>query len=253
MNNLLNSSKTFVKKNGSTILTCMGGVGVVATSVMAVKATPKALLILEEAEKEKGEELTTIEKIQVAMPAYIPSVLVGVSTIACIFGANALNKRQQASLMSAYALISNSYTEYKEKVKELYGSEGEEQVIREIAKDKYEETDVQRENGTALFYDEFSGRFFNSTLENVLKAQYAINRDLVMRDWATINEFYGYLNVPAVDGGDIIGWSTTMNGEMYWQTWVDFSNVKMVDDDGLEYYILRMYQEPMPDFEDFIS
>ena len=40
---------------------------------------------------------------------------------------------------------------------------------------------------------------------------------------------------------------------MYWQTWVDFSNVNMVDDDGLEYYIVRMFQEPMPDFESFIS
>ena len=74
-----------------------------------------------------------------------------------------------------------------------------------------------------------------------------------MRDWATINEFYDYLKIPHIDGGDIIGWSTPMNGEMYWQTWVDFSNVKMVDDDGLEYYIVRMFQEPMPDFEDFIG
>ena len=230
----------------------MGGVGVVATSVMAVKATPKALLILEEAEKEKGEVLTTLEKIQVAAPAYIPSVLVGVSTIACIFGANALNKRQQASLMSAYAMVSNSYTEYKEKVKELYGDEGEEKVVREIAKDKYHESDVKKENSSELFYDEFSGRFFNSTMENVLKAQAAVNRDLVMQEWATVNDFYEYLHIPPVDGGDIIGWSTVMNEQAYWQTWVDFSNLKMVDDDGLEYYILRMYQEPMPDFEDFI-
>lgn len=252
MNDLLKSSKLFVKRNAPTILTCMGGVGVVATSVMAVKATPKALRLLEEVEKEKGEELTNLEKVQVAAPAYIPAVLVGVSTIACIFGANMLNKRQQASLMSAYAMISNSYTEYKEKVRELYGGDGEEKVAKEIAKDKYEKTDIQREEGTVLFYDEFSGRFFNSTMENVQRAQYEINRDLVLRDWATINEFYDYLHIPPVDGGDIIGWSTAMNGDMYWQTWVDFSNVKMVDDDGLEYYILRMFQEPMPDFEDYI-
>lgn len=252
MNNLLNGSKLFVKRNAPTILTCMGGVGVVATSVMAVKATPKALQLLEEVEREKGEELTKLEKVQVAAPAYIPAVLIGTATIACIFGANMLNKRQQASLMSAYAMISNSYTEYKEKVKELYGSDGEAKVVKEIAKDKYEKTDISREEGTVLFYDEFSGRFFNSTMENVQKAQYEINRDLVLRDWATINEFYDYLHIPHVDGGDIIGWSTTMNGEMYWQTWVDFSNEKMVDDDGLEYYILRMFQEPMPDFENYI-
>lgn len=231
----------------------MGGVGVVATSIMAVKATPKALLVLEKAKEEKGEELTNLEKVQLAAPAYIPAVLVGTATIACIFGANMLNKRQQASLMSAYAMVSNSYQEYREKVRELYGKESDDNVKNEIAKDKYKEVDIPEGEGFELFFDEFSGRFFRSTMAKVLQAQYQINRDLSLQDWATINNFYDYLKIPHVDGGDIIGWSTPMNGEMYWQTWVDFSNVKMVDDDGLEYYIVRMFQEPMPDFEDFIS
>jgi hypothetical protein len=73
-----------------------------------------------------------------------------------------------------------------------------------------------------------------------------------MQDWATINNFYDYLNIPPIDGGDIVGWSQAMNGDMYWQTWVDFTHDKMVDDDGLEYYILRMFQEPIPNFEDYI-
>ena len=188
-----------------------------------------------------------------AGPAYIPAALVGVSTIACIFGANALNKHQQASLMSAYAMLDTSYKEYRAKVKDLYGDDADTEVKNDIAKDKYEEADIQRVDGFDLFYDEFSGRFFKSTLAEVQRAEYEINRDLNLRDWATINEFYDYSKIPHVDAGDIIGWSTPMNGEMYWQTWVDFSNVKMVDDDGLEYYIVRMFQEPMPDFEDFIS
>lgn len=243
----------FLKRNSATILTCAGGVGVIATAVMTAKATPKAMQLLEEAKHEKGEELTNLEKIRVAGVAYIPPLLVGASTIACIFGANALNKRQQASLMSAYALLDSSYKEYRSKVKDLYGEDADENVKNEIAKDKYENDNIPQENGLELFYDEFSGRFFRSTLEKVQRAQYEINRDLTLRDWATIDEFYDYLDIPHVDGGDIIGWSTSMNGEMYWQTWVDFSNVKMVDDDGLEYYIVRMFQEPMPDFEDFIS
>ena len=55
MNNLLRCSKLFVKRNASTILTSVGGVGVVATSVMAVKATPKAIALLEQAKEEKQE------------------------------------------------------------------------------------------------------------------------------------------------------------------------------------------------------
>ena len=53
----------FVKRNSTTILTCVGAAGVVATSVFTAKATIKAVDILEKAKKEKGEELTRSEKI----------------------------------------------------------------------------------------------------------------------------------------------------------------------------------------------
>ena len=89
--NLLSSSKLFLKRNSSTILTCIGAAGVIATSVLAVKATPKAMALLEQSEEEKGEKLTNMEKVQVAGPAYIPAAIVGASTIACIFGANVLS------------------------------------------------------------------------------------------------------------------------------------------------------------------
>ena len=82
MNNLVKASQLFLKRNASTILTCIGGAGVIATSVMAVKATPKALSLLDEAKEEKGEDLTVLETVKVAWKPYIPSVLFGVSTIA---------------------------------------------------------------------------------------------------------------------------------------------------------------------------
>jgi hypothetical protein len=178
MNNVLQSSKKFIKRNGSTILTCIGSVGVVATTVMAVKATPKAVKLLEQAEVQKEEPLTVLEKIRVAGPSYIPTILVGVSTIACIFGANILNKRQQAALLSAYALLDNSYKEYKKKAAELYGENADQHIREEIAKDDYEESDIEVEDNKLLFYDEYRREYFNATMEDVLMAEYTLNRDL---------------------------------------------------------------------------
>ena len=153
MNRLLSKSQLFLRRNSATILTCVGAVGVVATSVMAVKATPKALILLDEAKEEKGEELTKLETVKIAGPAYIPSVVLGVSTLACIFGANVLNKRGQASIMSAYALADNSYKEYRKKVDELYGKEAGEQVRAEIVKDKYEDAEIEVSDGKRRYYD----------------------------------------------------------------------------------------------------
>lgn len=241
----------FVKKNGSTILTCIGGAGVVVTSVMAVKATPKAMLLLHDAREEKGDDLTAFESVIVAGPAYIPAVVVGVSTIACIFGANILNQRQQAALMSAYALLDSSYKEYKTKVVDLYGEETDARVREEIAKDKYTGDGNPPDNDKVLFYDEFSGRYFQSTTADVLKAEYEINKKLSNWGGAYLNEFYELLGVEPTDYGEHLGWSAAGLYEMYWEQWLDFHHEKFMLDDGLEGYIITFNQEPIPGFEEY--
>lgn len=249
MRKVLRKSQIFLKRNGSTILTCVGGVGAVATAVMAVKATPKALQLLEQAKEEKGEELTKLEVVKIAGPSYIPSVAMGVGTLACIFGANVLNKHQQAAMMSAYALLDGSYKDYKKKVEELYGKEANLHVIEEVAKDKYDEEDIEVEGDKLLFYDDFSNRYFESTMENVIKAEYEINRKISLWGGVYLNEFYDALNVPRVDYGDYLGWSSGGLMEMAWADWLDFYHEKVVMDDGLECYIITMSTEPMYDYE----
>ena len=71
-----------------------------------------------------------------AWKCYIPTAAFGLSTIACIMGANALNSRKQAALTSAYALINQSYKEYKDKLKELYGEEAHNAIVDSIVSEK---------------------------------------------------------------------------------------------------------------------
>lgn len=249
MNNLLNKSQMFLKRNSSTILTCVGAAGVIATTVTAVKATPKALALLEQAKEEKGEDLTKFETVKIAGPAYIPSIVLGVSTLACIFGANVLNQRAQASLMSAYALVDSGYKDYKKKVDELYGEEAGAQVRAAIAKDKYEEIPVPPvEDNKRLYYDFYSDRYFEASPFEVQKAEYEINRMLMMDYGVYLNEWYSQLGLEPVDHGYDFGWNIDYNMETYWQTWVDFHHEKVVMDDGLECIIISFVQEPYPDF-----
>jgi hypothetical protein len=209
--------------------------------------------LIEAAKEEKGEELTPVETVQVAGPVYIPAIVTGVSTIACIFGANALNKRQQAALMSAYALLDSSYKEYKAKVEELYGKESAKQIRTEIAKDHYikDEIPADEDDGKTLFYDEFSNRYFRSTMEEVLRAEYSINRDLVMRDYAYLNEFYDYLGLEPIETGWDYGWTPALNMERCWQEWLDFGHDKFTTDDGLEGCIVTIYCQPVLYFQNY--
>lgn len=153
----------------STFLTCVGAAGVVATSAMAVKATPKAVELLKKAEEEKGDKLTKLEIVKTAAPAYIPAAITGVTTVACIFGANILNKHQQAAMASAYALLDRSYKAYSNKVNELYGEESSAEIKEALAQDEYEEiANEERSEDKELFFDFNTLQYFEAPFDEVV-------------------------------------------------------------------------------------
>lgn len=250
MNNLLTVSKRFVKKNSSIILTCVGAAGVVATTVSAVKATPKALKLIEEAEKEKGDDLSKWETIQVAAPTYIPTVLLGIGTITCVFGAHMVNQRTQAALTSAYALLDQTHKEYKKKVEEMYGEGADQEVKAELAKDKYKDIDIDEEDELPLFYDEFSKRYFNAKNEDILYAEYEINKLLNTNGVVSLNDYYNLVGLDPVDYGEYLGWSSAQMYEHFWDDWLYFHHTKVEMDDGLECYIID-YTEPFANYLDY--
>lgn len=160
--------KKFLQNNSSTILTGIGVIGIIGTAVLTAYATPRAIRLLENTEYEKGEPLTKLEKVKVAAPAYIPAALTGVATISCVVGANVLNHRQQASLMSAYALLDRSYADYRAKVKTLYGEDADKRVLEEIAKDDFEDYQFESDGEKMLFYDEHHRHYFESYAERAV-------------------------------------------------------------------------------------
>ena len=246
MNNLLNNVERFLKRNSSTILTVIGATGVVATTVLAVSATPKVMRLLEEAEKEKGEELTMLETVRTAAPSYIPAAAVGVSTIACIFGANVLNKRQQASIMSAYAFLDNSYKEYKRRVIETFGEGVKETIMNKAAQEEADDLGIpeDEDDGKELFFDYYSMRYFRSTMVDVMKAEMDFNKHYIMTGYSSLNEFYEDLGLPPVDYGNDMGWAMESIGLVYDNEWIDFKHEKVTLDCGLECWIISMSKEP---------
>lgn len=247
----------FLRKNSSTILTCVGAIGVIGTAILAAQAAPKAIKLMEEAREEKGEDLTTLEVVKSAGPAYIPTVVVGASTLACIFGANVLNRRQQAALTSAYALIDNAYKEYRNKVKEMLGEDTDRRIRDAIARDKLEEREdidvytpgygsIDTSGEIRLFYEEHKGKYFESTMEAVINAEYHFNRNFAMRGYAYLNEFYEFLGLPKTEAGEAIGWTWELLTEAYDSVWIDFDHRRVELEDGLECYIIETPIPPAP-------
>lgn len=249
----------FLEKRSSTILTYLGAFGVVATAVTAVQATPKALDLIEQVRCEKVDDenpientpiLTPIEMVQAAWKPYVPSVLIGAATIACLFGANGLNKRQQAVIASAYIFLDQSYKEYKKKVNEVFGPDADLEVKKEIAKDKAKETDIlpPRSDETMLFYEEHYGEFFERTMLEVQDAEYQLNRKLAIDGDVTLNDFFRFLGLDERQIGDAFGWSCETICDISHPAWIDFEHELIEMDDGMECQIITTVLPPVSNF-----
>ncbi|HSQ90454.1 DUF6353 family protein, partial [Romboutsia sp.] len=98
----INPIESYVRKNAPTILTTLGMVGVVTTAMNAVKDSKKADSLIRKRNEYKldkyGENLTKTEKVIAAVPAYLPTMISGITTISCIYGSNHINKNRQAML-----------------------------------------------------------------------------------------------------------------------------------------------------------
>lgn len=243
----MNKTQYFLKKHSSTILTVVGVTGVVATSVLAVKATPKALTLIEEAKKEKGEDLTPVEIVKVAWKPYIPAAFTGFSTIACILGANALNVKNQASLMSAYAFLNNSYQEYREKVNEIHGEKADLNLRQELVKSKYDNS-IELKEDELLFYDKMSDQFFKSTLKKVCDAERVFLEVLENKGYACMNEYYDILGIDRVDYGYQLGWFALENNDPYNCHELEFNYEQTMIDDKIECWIISTNMPPAMDY-----
>jgi hypothetical protein len=201
----MNKAQLFLKAHSPTILTVIGSTGVVITAVLAVKGTPKALKLIEEAKNIKGDELTTGETIQVAWKPYIPAAISCVSTILCIVGANYLNIKKQKNLMSAYMLLDNAFKQYRNRVSDEYGEEIDEEFGRDLVRKQLEEMeDIYKET---LFFEFNSMRFFEANIHKVLQAECKAKLQFEQYEHLTLNDYYAYLGIDGSPYGECMGWS----------------------------------------------
>lgn len=197
-----------LKKHSTLVMTVMASAGVVATTVLAVKATPKAMKMLNRAEVRKGEKLTVYEKIKFGWTPYVYCGISCIGTIACIASIEYLNHRKQISLVSAYTILQNSFEQYRGNIKTLYGEDADSLARQEIVKARYNMIGDKNapENEELLFFDYQGMRFFTSTFDNVMRAEHQLLESLHAKGYACLNEYYDYLGIPPLDYGYQLGW-----------------------------------------------
>ena len=207
----------FVDKNSPVILTTLGVVGVVSTAVSAVSATPKALKVIEAAgpiedfktwEKEKKTEFVKDLGL-----IYLPSIVIGGTTILCIVSANHIASKRTLALASLYSLAEKNLDRYKLKADEIIGEKKMQKVKDAVEIEKADAFDVEQEiihttgKGNNLCFETFTGRYFRSDIETIRKTINDMNFELLNSMCLSLNSFYAELGLPRIDIGDEVGWT----------------------------------------------
>lgn len=158
-----------LKKHSPEILAVAGVAGVVASTVMACKATTKAHVITEElaanvemihqaaevadAETYTEEDMkkdTVIVYTQAAMKyikLYGPSVLLGVVSLGALLSSNHILRKRNIALAAAFASVDKSFKEYRGRVVNRFGEALDKELRFNIKAKEVEET-VVNEDGT---------------------------------------------------------------------------------------------------------
>lgn len=170
MMNLYNNSRNMVQKHSPEILAGVGVVGVVASTVMACKATMKLNDILEES-KETRDKIKEVEQnpnyedkytpedakkdlainyMQTSMKIaklYAPALLVGSASLGCLLASNDILRKRNAALSAAYMTVDKGFKEYRQRVAERFGEEVEKEIRYNIKAEEIETT-VVNEDGS---------------------------------------------------------------------------------------------------------
>jgi len=155
-----------LRKCSPEILIGVGIIGVVATTVLACKATLKVDTVIDKAQKnikkikethenpdtENYSEMDyqkdlTIVYVQTGVKLakmYAPAVILGVVSISCLLGAHGIMKRRNIALVAAYRALDGSFKDYRRRVVDAYNSANDQEfktgvhqtTVTEIEKDE---------------------------------------------------------------------------------------------------------------------
>lgn len=258
LSRVANNLRTSVAKRSPQILIGVGIAGMVTATVLAVKATPKALALIEEAENqriENGEvvtdEFTTIEKVKVAWKPYIPAAVTGVLSIACLVGSNSVSTRRTAALATAYKISETALNEYKDAIVETVGEKKAEAIKDKVAEKRIKENPVDdsqviiTDKGNTLFYDTTSGRYFRSDIDKIKKVENKINYVLRNENYTSLNTLYEMFGLAHTSIGNELGWSIDRDG------YLEIDPRAQIADNGEPCIVLDYNVSPKYDYDKF--
>ena len=244
----------FTKKNSPAILTGIGVAGIFTTTLLTGKATIKAVSLIHEREiEESKEELTKKEIIQTVWKEYIPVVITGGISIACVIGANSISSRRNAALATAYQITQTAFSDYKQQVISTVGEKKHALIEHKVQDKKVQEHPMPEDSQQLLVlgddeqlcYDCYSDRYFKANARDLDAAENTINKLMLNENYISLNEAYSEMGVPPLPkNGEYIGWNVEDN-------YIHFKYGSSIAPNGKTCLTITFDRDPKPEFNMF--
>ena len=163
----MHKAKTVLNTYYPEILTGIGITGMIKSTILAVRATPTALRLIEASKQELNQDkLTPIETVKATWRSYLPSVIASGMSIACLIGASSENAKRRAALTAAWSITEAALNKYEKKVVEIVGEKKNEIIRDAIAEDHIKENQIKTNEviitskGDTACFDTISARYF---------------------------------------------------------------------------------------------
>lgn len=250
-----NKVKFLLNSHSTTLLTGAGVAGTIATAYLTGRASfraadligkEKSIINTAVEENQDPVTLSKTETFQLVWVQYIPPVAVGILTIASIITANRISSKKIAALVVASGVSERAFQEYKDKVVEKLGARQDQKIRDEVAQDRVltnpgnSREIVIAGTGEVLCFDTLTGRYFQSTVEEIKRAENRVNYEIIHYNSASLSMFYEEIGLPPTDYTDSVGWS--MNNPME----VQFSTV--MSQDNRPCLSINFSRNPIPDY-----
>jgi len=207
LNSIINQSKQLLHIHAPIILTAVGVSGTVTTAFLAARAGNQAANRI----GENSPGLNSREQFELTWDLYLPPVITGSVTVAAIVMAAHVSSKRAAAAYSVLALTERTLEEYREKVVEVIGSKKEQTIRDSIAQDRVNANPpsmVVSDAPGVLCCELYTGRYFQSDMESLKKAQNEINAKVLSSLYVSLDEFYYIMGIESTTNSGGIGWDS---------------------------------------------
>jgi hypothetical protein len=217
------TARAVITANSPVLLLGTTIAGVVTTGVLAAKAGYNARGIVDAAEGRYKEEndpidpadcLTLQEKAQITWLSFAPAAISGAGTIAAAVGTHTVHTKRANAMAALYAVTSNKLDDMTEKAEELLGPKKTQELQNRVSQKAVDRNPPVEDNevlilddGTELCYDDWSGRWFMSSVPKLETVINDVNRLLIDHGSCSLNELYDFMGLSPIPMGEDFGWS----------------------------------------------